>query len=313
MLNQEDYNKLENYHPSNNRRKDEIKNFLKYHPGCTKEEVFLGVKNIASKNTVQKILDELEKEETITIKKYKPNSRGYKLFLNEGNILIVFNEQISDFNNEFDKLIQAIESITPQLVLLPFNNKENIENNFRMILVYERLPLFILKYLNQCIFLKSILVWPKIIQKEEIRNKLTSLAFNKISKLISTYSNFYNKKLSENNSRQFNYNPNLPEELVKSENNILFFASFLDRCKTLGIDKEFESVVDKIWLINSDVQEYLHPEARLFDLDYEYGKDNWRKYLFSYEQNIVRIRELENSKKDKAENLMSNLNIRDFF
>jgi len=87
----------------------------------------------------------------------------------------------------------------------------------------------------------------------------------------------------------------------------------LEHCKRHGIGKEFENVVDKIWLLNSDVQEYLHPEARLYNLDYNYGKDNWRKYLLSYEKNITRIRELENSKKEKSENLMSYLNRRNLF
>jgi hypothetical protein len=59
------------------------------------------LKITSSKKTVQILLNELEREEIITIKKVKPNSRGYKLFLNEGNILIVFNKQIKDFNEEF--------------------------------------------------------------------------------------------------------------------------------------------------------------------------------------------------------------------
>jgi len=313
MLTREDFNKLENHNPPNNRRRDEIINFLRNSPGCTKEDVVRGVKNTSSKKTVQILLNELEREEIITIKKVKPNSRGYKLFLNEGNVLIVFNKQIKDFNEEFKKLIQTIESVMHELILLPFTNKENTENNIRMILFYEQLPLFILKYLIQCILLKSILVWPNIIQKEEIRNKLTTLAFTEISKTISDYSNFYYNKLSKNNIYQVNYNPNISDELIKLENNILYFAFFLLQCKKKGIEKEFENVVDKIWEINSDVQIYLHPEARRYNLHYEYGKDDWRKYLDLYKQYIKIIGELENRKKDKLENFMNDLNIRDFF
>jgi hypothetical protein len=312
MLTREDFYKLENNSPPNNRRRDEIINFLRNNPGCTKEDVVRGVKNTSSKKTVQILLNELEREEVITIKKVKPNSRGYKLFLNEENILIIFNKQIKDFNEEFKKLIRTIESVMHELILLPFTNKENKENNIRMILFYEQLPLFILKYLIQCILLKSILVWPNIIQKEEIRNKLTTLAFAEISKTISDYSNFYYNKLSKNNIYQVKYNPNITDELIKLENNILYFAFFLLQCKKNGIDKEFENVVDKIWIINSDVQAYLHPEARRYNLHYEYGKDDWRKYLDLYKQYIKIIGELENRKRDKLENFMSDLNIRDF-
>ena len=181
-----------------------------------------------------------------------------------------------------------------------------------MILFYEQLPLFILKYLMQCLLLKSIVVWPKIIQNEEIRNKLNSLVFTEISKIISDYSNFYNTKLSKNNIHQVNYNPNISEELTRLENNILYFEFFFLMCKKKGIAKEFENLVDKIWFINSDVQEYLHPEAQLYNLDYEYGKDNWRKYLHLYRQNIKRIEELENIKKQQL-TLFGDLNVRDFF
>jgi len=233
MLTKDDLTKLANHRRTNNERRNAIMEVIKYNPGCTKEDVIRRVNESISKNTVQKVLEDLKDEELIKIEKEKSNSRGFRLFLNSGNILIIFNEQMSAFNNEFEKLLQAIESIIPKLVLLPFDNKENIENNFRMILAYERLPLFILKYLNQCIFLKSILVWPKIIQKEEIRNKLTSLAFTQISKIISNYSNFYYNKLSVDNIHKVNYNPNISEELIKSENDILYFAFFWNIVKDM--------------------------------------------------------------------------------
>ena len=84
-------------------------------------------------------------------------------------------------------------------------------------------------------------------------------------------------------------------------------------CKKKGIDKEFENVVDKIWLINSDVQMYLHPEARRYNLGYEYGKDDWRKYLRLYRQHIIKIEELKNTQKLNLSNFIGDLNVRDFF
>lgn len=313
MLTKDDFNKLQNYNLPKNERIDAIINFLSNNPGCTKEDVIRGVKDISSKKTVQNILNKLKEEELITIEKEKTNSRGYKLFLCNDNILIVLNQQIKDFNYEFTKLLEKIESIIPELILLPFTSKENIDNNFKKILYYEQLPLFILKYLMQCLLLKSIAVWPKNIQKEEIRNKLTSLVFSEMAKIISNYSNFYHNKLSKSNIHHVNYNPNISDELTRLENNILFFAFFLLICEKKGISKEFENLMDKIWLINSDVQTYLHPEAMRYNLEYNYGKDNWRKYLNLYKEHMVRIEEEEKKKKQKLSNLLSNLNVRDFF
>ncbi|HEY5736861.1 MAG TPA: hypothetical protein VIS28_01180 [Nitrososphaeraceae archaeon] len=287
-------------------QRDEIINFLVNNPGCSKGDLVRGVKNIVSKRPLEKILQELKRDDLVKIEKEKPNSRAYKLFLCSENILIVLDNQIRDFNEEFKKLLQKVEAVIPELNLLPFTNKENRDKNFIMILFYEQLPLFILKYLMQCFLLKSIAVWPKIVQKKEIISKLNSLVFTEISKTVSDYSNFYNIKLSKSNIHNENYNPNISDELTKLENNILYFAFFLLICKKKGIAKEFENIVDKIWLINSDVQIYLHPEAIRYNLSYEYGKDDWRKYLKLYRQ---KIEELKNNKKQKLSDFIDHLSI----
>ena len=287
-------------------QRNEIINFLMNNPGCSKGDLVRGVKNIVSKRPLEKFLMELKRDDLVKIEKEKPNSRAYKLFLCSENILIVLNNQIRDFNEEFKKLLQKIEAVIPELNLLPFTKKENKDKNFIMILFYEQLPLFILKYLMQCFLLKSIAVWPKIIQKKEIISKLNSLVFTEISKTVSDYSNFYNIKLSKSNIHNENYNPNISDELTKLENNILYFAFFLLICKKKGIAKEFENIVDKIWLINSDVQIYLHPEAIRYNLNYEYGKDDWRKYLKLYRQ---KIEELKNNKKQKLSDFIDHLSI----
>jgi len=287
-------------------QRDEIINFLMKNPGCSKGDLVRGVNNIVSKRPLEKILQELKRDDLLKIEKEKTNSRAYKLFLCSENILIVLNNQIRDFNQEFIKLLQKVEAVIPEVNLLPFTNKENRDKNFIKILFYEQLPLFILKYLMQCFLLKSIAVWPKIIQKKEIISQLNSLVFTEISNTVSDYSNFYNIKLSKGNIHNENYNPNISEELTKLENNILYFAFFLLICKKKGIAKEFENIVDKIWLINSDVQIYLHPEAIRYNLSYEYGKDDWRKFLKLYRQ---KIEELKNNKKQKLSDFIDHLNI----
>ena len=286
MLTNEDFHKLAN------ERRNAIIDFIKYNPGCTKEEVYKGVKEVCSKNTTQKILDNLKEEKLIMINKDKRNSRGYKLFLCNNNILIVLNQQIKDFYHDFTNLLEKIEAVIPDMILLPFTSKENINKNFIKILYYEHLPLFILKYLMQCFLLKSIAVWPAIIQKEEMRHKLTSIVFSEMSKIISNYSIFYNNKLSKNNS-QIHYNSNIFKEIIKLDNDIFYFELFLRKCEEKGIGKEFENVVDRMWELNSDVQKHLHPEATQYNLEYEYGKDTWKKYLKLYRQNIVRIEKTE--------------------
>ena len=45
-------------------------------------------------------------------------------------------------------------------------------------------------------------------------------------------------------------------------------------------------------------------EIRLYNLDYQYGKDSWRKYLKSYKENIIRIEESEKDKNQRINNLI---------
>lgn len=312
-LKNNEYKKVQNQLEGINdkKRRDGILIFLRNNPGCSKEELVRGLKNFISKKTIFKILKELEMEELITIKRDKPNSREYKLFLNNENILIILNEQISNFIEDFKKLLQKIETNIPDLTLLPFTNRDNKNKNFIRILFYEQLPFFLLKYVMQCLLLKSIIMWPKIIQKKEIRTRINSLVFTEISTLISDYSNFYNIKLSKHNIHHVNYNPFIYNELIKFDNDILFFEFFYRLCKKHGITKEYENILDKIWLLNSDVQKYLHPEARRYNLDYEYGKDDWRKFLKSYKENIIRIEKLENENKQILSSLVGDINIKD--
>jgi len=123
MLTRDDFNKL-SINNFNDKRRNAIINFLKDNPGCTKEEVIRGVKDISSKRTVQNILNKLRDEELITIEKEKNSSRGYKLFLCNENILVVFSQQIKDFNREFIQLLEKINAIIPELIILPLQVKK---------------------------------------------------------------------------------------------------------------------------------------------------------------------------------------------
>jgi hypothetical protein len=211
-------------------------------------------------------------------------------------------------------LQKKIEIAIPKLVLLPINTQENRGKNFETLLFYEELPLFILKYLIQCFLLKTIFVWPNSIKNNQVRKQLNLLAFTFISDIVSDFSNIYYLKLKKRNSNLLNYKPNIPKELTRfsidySYTDYLLF--FLNQSKIKGVDKEFENVWDTLWLINSDIQIFLHPEGKKYNLGYKYGKEGWRKYLQLYKSNIVLIEEEKN--KNQPLYSMGNLNFRNFF
>ncbi|HEX7258108.1 MAG TPA: hypothetical protein VF242_08605 [Nitrososphaeraceae archaeon] len=144
---------------------------------------------------------------------------------------------------------------------------------------------------------------------------MNSFAFTFISEIVSNFSNFYYLKLKKSNSNFLKYKPNIAKELTRfsidySYTDYLLF--FLKHSKTLGIDKEFENVWDKLWLINSDVQILLHPEGKKYNLGYKYEKEDWRRYLQLYKSNIALIEEDEKNR-SRTLNSMGYLSFRNFF
>ena len=247
----------------NKKRENKIIDFLRDYPSCSKQDIIKGVIEFSSPKTTWKILKELEEKGIIKTYKKRPNLRAYTVTLIHDNPLIVIHEQMQDFNIEFKKLQKKIEIAIPKLVLLPINTQENRKKNFETLLFYQEMPLFILKYLIECFLLKTISVWPKNIKNNEVRKQLNSLGFTFISEIVSDFSNFYSLKLKKSNSNFLKYKPNIPKELSRFSIDYSYtdyLLLFLNQSKIKGIDKEFENVLDKLWLINSDVQIFLHPE-----------------------------------------------------
>ena len=299
----------------NKKRENKIIDFLRDNSPCSKQAIIEGVIKFSSPKTTWKILKSLEENSIIKTDKEKPNSRAYTVTLMHDNPLIVIHEQMQDFNNEFKKLLKKIEIAIPKLVLFPINTQENRKKNFETLFFYQEMSLFILKYLIECFLLKTISVWPNSIKNNEARKQLNSLAFTSISEIVSVFSNFYYLKLKKSNSNLLNYKPNIPKELTTFSIDYSYtdyILLFLNQSKIKGIDKEFENVLDKLWLINSDVQIFLHPEGKKYNFSYKYGKEDWRKYLQLYRSTIPKIEEEEKNKNQILYSL-GYLNFRHFF
>jgi hypothetical protein len=58
-----------------------------------------------------------------------------------------------------------------------------------------------------------------------------------------------------------------------------FLKSFLKDAKKLKIEKEAGDILGAIWGINRSIQIRAYPEPRIFDWDFKYGEDGWKKLL----------------------------------
>jgi hypothetical protein len=47
----------------------------------------------------------------------------------------------------------------------------------------------------------------------------------------------------------------------------------------LGKKKEIEDVIDALWSITKEIQGYQYPESGLYNWDFDYGVDDWRKLV----------------------------------
>jgi hypothetical protein len=71
--------------------------------------------------------------------------------------------------------------------------------------------------------------------------------------------------------------------------------TFSEFSRKFGLDKEMDPILDDLWNINKEVQEYAYPEPRLFFWeDFDYRKHDWRKLLEVVEKRGGRtIKDLE--------------------
>ena len=111
--------------------------YLRNNPGCTKEDLVRGVINFSSKKTTLKILNELKREGVVTEEKEKRNSRAYKLFLHNEHILIALSKQITEFKQEFTKLLQKIEACHTRTNIITFYIKRKSIFSLSSVLVIE--------------------------------------------------------------------------------------------------------------------------------------------------------------------------------
>src|SRR5215211_5827571 len=96
------------YDITNQQRHIIIVKFIKGHQGCTKADMTRGLSGIISKKTIDKLVDEMVKDNIVEIKREKQNSRNHKLYLKEDNMLVSVTLQLNEFEHAFESLFWII-------------------------------------------------------------------------------------------------------------------------------------------------------------------------------------------------------------
>lgn len=234
-------------------RELKIFEYIRNNPGCSKEDVGRGMKGNPSRITVLNILGRLEQEKMIIVRKLKPNSQIYELFINEENLIVSFTSNINEFEKTFFILL---DTVNQKFVEQKANFNVNYDDDDSDIIdddVISRLKYVGEKYqiidalvlLYQHFFgvylLHAIFRWSKIDDKQTL-SEIHRLFFNCIEKIQT--------KLSETVANQVHF---ISDPIIynlfelkpdKLDNVFRYFQEF-------GLIDQAEQVLDQLWEASS--------------------------------------------------------------
>jgi len=254
--------------------------YLKEHQGSTRSGITRGLKGIAAKRTIDKLVKEMIEDQIVTIKREKENARDIKLYLNEDNILASATLQLDEFVNAFESLFYYIIENIKNIRTNKFPDKNNKElsavddaNFFSLLQCIN-----ILDRVSNAYTACAVIVWPKRMQDEEDLRRLFSFVFNRLASLRFYVSNTLRQAISDTYSEIGNlpilretYATDLLEQSVKRFNNA-------------NLHKESEPLIASIWNIHKDIAWWAFPEPRLYNWNFSIDEGH-KKFLELCKQN----------------------------
>ena len=118
--------------------------------------------------------------------------------------------------------------------------------------------------------IRSILLWPNQVQDKDILKKLTTITFDRISNM--------QRYLPEINSGRTDGRFFGDMILMWKSYSTEKLKHFQRTYEKYGLKEEIESVLDSLWNMDRDIQQYAYPEPIIYGWkEFKYGKDSWRK------------------------------------
>jgi hypothetical protein len=253
-------------------RRNILIEFIRTHPGCTKEKIIKDKATHISRATVFKLLEELENEGIVNEVMEKENSRDHKLFVNDSNLLVIIPKELEEFENAFFPLFKKAKRE------FEYRSKKSKFNSSEFSPIYQLIsqPLFMFYQVVNSYYIQSLMLWPRIILEEDALKKLYTIVFTKIANMQSRISEIL-RSLNAPNMNVGLEAAMLRRMLYATEKMMISYDIFTK----FRMQKEMESLLDSLWKINSDYQEYAFPEPKIYGWNFKYRDDNynWRKLI----------------------------------
>ena len=143
-------------------------------------------------------------------------------------------------------------------------------------------PLSIFYRMVDSYLFRSIMVWPVQIQDKIILNKLYEMVFIKIANMLKKIAEIDEADISPLLTSRNEYT------ITKRLGGVASLIEYHTLFTKYGMQQDIEAVIDSLWKIDKDIQQYAYKEPKAYHFKFKYGVDGWRDLLGLVEQSFAK-------------------------
>lgn len=151
-----------------------VVDFILDHPGCTGAYLLNKEKRIGRKRFYETILPTLRRKKVITEKRKHKNARDIMLYVREDNPIYTVSKELREFENLYPSLLKKVkEELESERLQKPEYSQypEEFWLLDSTLLLFETIRIFMLR---------SVMIWPRIIQDKYTRERSNFTIFSKL-------------------------------------------------------------------------------------------------------------------------------------
>jgi Fe2+ or Zn2+ uptake regulation protein len=259
--------------------------YLKENPGASKQAVVDGLKSLFSRAPVFRAIKSLVSYKLIVERKDNNNRQTYNLFIDSHSLSALVIQNLDCFELNFFSLLKDVkteyENSYQVIVSNAYKNRsvpQDLDTSGLVSLHKSMMQLVYIFYeVMDILMFHSVIVWPEEIQDEYALKKLYSIVFTRTIYMHAQLHTIL-RTITVGKSNPLSEPDNLPTTLrrIYSTQNLL---NHVDAFKNSGMEKQCEPLIDSFWQINHKLASIAYPEPSLYNWNFDYERDDWKKLL----------------------------------
>lgn len=255
-----------------------IVEYITNNPGCNKQKVVKSLEQRLSRVPVLNTIEELKEDGIVYQLTEKENSREHKLYVNTANILVSVANELKEFEEVFFSLLRKVKEKFDALYLdvkvqqSTDPSKRDLSKMHPILnLISESFHIFY--DVVDVYMIRSLMVWPKVIQDKDILKKLYSTIFTKIADMQLHMSEILRTTMAGD------FNPIIQLFISGKIHATRKFIEHIEAFRNSNMEKELEPVLYSTWKITGEYKQFAFPEPYLFKWNFNYDTDDWKKLV----------------------------------